>query len=119
LSSPRRHRLFGRSDPNEEIVRYGESWSQRIALNFTIPMWQEAAKQSHVDPVVIVAVRSDGSVESVVFERSSGVAALDDAVRRILDSQKPFAAFPPALASDYDVIEIRRSWHFDTALRLY
>jgi len=27
--------------------------------------------------------------------------------------------FPPALAGEYDVIEIRRSWHFDVAVRLY
>jgi TonB family protein len=68
---------------------------------------------------VIVAVRSDGSVESVTFERSSGVPALDEAIRRIVDTQKPFAAFPPELARDYDVVEIRRSWHFDNAVRLY
>jgi TonB family protein len=119
LSNPRRHRLFGRSDPNEEIVRYGESWSQRIALGFTISLWREPAQQPYTDPVVIVAVRSDGSVESVTFERSSGVPALDEAIRRIVDTQKPFAAFPPELARDYDVVEIRRSWHFDNAVRLY
>ncbi len=27
-------------------------------------------------------------------------------------------AFPPGLASEYDVIEVRRTWHFDTAIRL-
>jgi hypothetical protein len=33
-------------------------------------------------------------------------------------SQAPFGAFPPALARQYDVIEIRRTWVFDTAIRL-
>jgi hypothetical protein len=27
--------------------------------------------------------------------------------------------FPPTLERLFDVIEIRRSWHFDTAVRLY
>jgi hypothetical protein len=47
------------------------------------------------------------------------VAEIDDAIRRIVQSQLPYAAFPPALAREYDVIEIRRTWHFDTAVRLY
>ena len=65
-----------------------------------------------------VAVRSDGSVESVTFVLSSGVAAIDEAIRRIVESQVPYQAFPPELAREYDVIEIRRTWHFDTAIRL-
>jgi hypothetical protein len=47
------------------------------------------------------------------------VAAIDEAIRRIVDSQKPYQVFPPALAREYDVIEIRRTWHFDVAIRLY
>ena len=50
---------------------------------------------------------------------SSGVAEIDEAVRRIVESQLPYQPFPPALAREYDVIEIRRTWHFDVAVRLY
>jgi TonB family protein len=82
-------------------------------------MVREAAKQRHNDPLVWVAIRSDGSVESVTFDQSSGVAALDEAIRRVVDTQRPYPAFPPGLAREYDVIEIRRTWHFDTAIRLY
>ena len=85
----------------------------------TIDMVREAAKQPHNTPVVTVAIRSDGSVESVTFVLSSGVAAIDEAIRRIIESQKPYQAFPPGLAREFDVIEIRRSWYFDVAIRLY
>jgi len=51
--------------------------------------------------------------------RSSGVADIDEAIRRVVQSQLPYPAFPPTLALEYDVIEIRRTWHFDTAIRLY
>jgi len=67
---------------------------------------------------VTVAIRSDGSVESVTFVLSSGVAAIDEAIRRVVDSQRPYQAFPPSLAREWDVIMIRRTWHFDTAIRL-
>jgi len=80
---------------------------------------REAARQPHADPVVTVAIRSDGSVESVTFVRSSGVPAIDAAVRQIVESQAPYTAFPPLLARDYDVVEIRRTWRFDAAVRLY
>ncbi len=85
----------------------------------TFDMFREAAKQPHSNPIVTVAIRSDGSVESVTIVLSSGVAALDEAIRRIVDMQKPYQAFPPNLAHEWDVIEIRRTWYFDVAIRLY
>jgi hypothetical protein len=118
-SSLRRGRLFGRSDANTELVLYAEAWARKIQMNMTFDMVREAAKQPHTSPVVTVAIRSDGSVESVVFVLSSGVAAIDEAIPRIVHSQANYQAFPPGLASEYDVIEIRRTWHFDMAIRLY
>jgi hypothetical protein len=47
------------------------------------------------------------------------VPAIDEAIRRIVESQTPYQAFPPGLAREFDVIEIRRTWIFDTAVRLY
>jgi TonB family protein len=118
-SSPlRRGRLFGLADPDTELVLYAQSWARKIQLNQTFELVREAAGRPHVDPLVTVAVRSDGSIESVSFVRSSGVAELDEAIRRVVQSQLPYQPFPPALAREYDVIEIRRSWHFDMAIRL-
>ncbi|MBK9575144.1 MAG: TonB family protein [Rhodoferax sp.] len=85
----------------------------------TFDMVREAAKQPHTDPMVTVAIRSDGSVESVTFVRSSGVPAIDEAIRHIVQSQANYQAFPPGLVREFDVVEIRRTWHFDMAIRLY
>ncbi len=115
----RRRTLFGRTDPNVDLVVYAEAWRRKIELNMTFDLVRDAAKRPHADPVVTVALRSDGSVESVTFVRSSGVPQLDDAIRRIVHSQAPYPAFPPDLAREYDVIEIRRTWLFDMAIRLY
>ena len=118
-SGARRGRLFGRTDSNAELVLYAEAWARKIQLNMTFDMVRDAAKRPHTDPLVTVAVRSDGSVESVTFVMSSGVAEIDEAIRRIVHSQVPYPSFPPGLASEFDVIEIRRTWHFDMAIRLY
>lgn len=111
--------MLGHTDPNTELVLYAEAWALKIHLNMTFDMVRDAAKRPHVSPMVTVAIRSDGSVESVTFVVSSGVPELDAAVKRVVESQAPYAAFSPALAREYDVVEIRRTWHFDMAIRLY
>jgi len=118
LSTARRIKLFGRAHPNLELIQYAEAWAQRIQFNTGVETVREVAKRPHRDPLVTVAIRSDGSVESVTFEVSSGVAEVDHAIRRIVEGQKPYVAFPHALAREYDVVEIRRTWHFDTVIRL-
>ena len=118
LSTARRARLWGRVDPNIELVQYAEGWARKIQFNTPVATVREVAKQPHRHPTVTVAIRSDGSVESVTFVISSGVAQVDDAIRRIVQSHEHYQAFPSALAREYDVIEIRRIWHFDDAVRL-
>lgn len=118
VSSLRRGWLFGRSDPNADLVLYAEAMSRKIELNMTFDMVREVVKQPHAQPIVTVAIRADGSVEKVTFEVSSGVAAIDEAIRKVVASQAPYPAFPPAIARQYDVMEIRRTWTFDTAIRL-
>lgn len=118
VSGQRRGWLFGRADPNQDLVLYAQAMSRKIEMNMTLDMVREAVKQPHTQPVVTVAVRADGSVEKVTFVTSSGVAAIDEGIRQIIASQAPFGPFPPALARQYDVVEIRRSWLFDVAVRL-
>ncbi|PKO33364.1 MAG: hypothetical protein CVU34_13890 [Betaproteobacteria bacterium HGW-Betaproteobacteria-7] len=118
-SSFRRARLFGRTDPNAQLVLYAEAWTRKIHFNTPFDTVRELVKQPHTQPIVTVAIRRDGSVESVTIVRSSGLPALDDAIRRIVHSQTPYLPFQPALAREFDVIEIRRTWHFDSAIRLY
>lgn len=119
LSTARRARLWGRVDPNGELVRYAEAWALKIQLNTPVDAVREIARRPHTQAMVTVAIRSDGSVESVSFVRSSGVAEVDEAIRRIVQSHANYPAFPPGLVRDYDVVEIRRTWHFDAAVRLY
>ncbi len=119
LSTARRGRLWGRFDTNAELVQYAEAWARKIQFNTPADTFREVAKRPHTNPMVTVAIRSDGSVESVTFVVSSGVAEVDEAIRRIVQSNVPYPTFPPGLAREYDVIEVRRTWHFDTAVRLY
>ncbi|MEX8494669.1 TonB C-terminal domain-containing protein [Sphaerotilus sp.] len=119
LSTARRARLWGHTDPNADLVAYAQAWALKIQLNTLPDRVREITKRPHTPPTVTVALRSDGSVESMTFVVSSGVAEVDDAIRRIVETQRPYPAFPPALAREFDVIEIRRTWYFDAAVRLH
>jgi TonB family protein len=115
----RRRTLIARTDRDPAVVMYAEGWRQKIEVNATLDGVKEQPAGSFESPMVTVALRSDGSVESITFNRSSGSAAVDDAVRRIVQQQAPYARFPPGLAQDFDVLEIRRVWTFDVAVRLF
>ena len=118
VSGMRRGWLFGRVDPNADLVQYADAISKKFELNMAFDMVREVAKQRHIPPMVTLAIRADGSVEKVTFVVSSGVPAIDEAIRNVVARHAPYGAFPPNLARQYDVIEIRRTWIFDTAIRL-
>ena len=59
-----------------------------------------------------VWIRTDGSVDKIEIERSSGQRVLDDAARRIVHMASPFAPFPPDIQRDTDVLVITRNWTF-------
>jgi outer membrane biosynthesis protein TonB len=118
-STARRARLWGRADANAELIRYAEAWERKIQLNTSPETVRDLARRTRNRPIVTVAVRSDGSVESVTFVVSSGDAEVDEAIRRIVHGHAHYQPFWPALAAQYDVIEIRRTWHFDDAIRFY
>lgn len=114
----RRRLVAGRIERDIPIRMYAESWRQKIERNGALNYSQLARERARNDPLVSVAIRSDGSVEDVTIVQSSGRADLDEAVRRIVRVNARYSAFPPAIAAKYDVIVIRRVWRFDETLQL-
>ncbi|MFZ6846259.1 TonB family protein [Undibacterium sp. RuTC16W] len=118
MTKSRRRSFLGSEDKEFPVRMYVESWRQKIERNGNLNYSQVAKDKARGDPVVTVIIRSDGSVEDVVINRSSGRADLDEAVRRIVRVNARYAAFPPNIALKYDVIEIRRVWNFDETLKI-
>lgn len=114
-----RRRLVSTGTERDVPLRmYIDSFRQKIERNGLLNGAHMAAGRVRVDPVVSVAIRSDGSVEEVMIVRSSGHADVDNAVRRIVHLNERYSAFPANVAARYDVIEIRRIWTFAEGLRL-
>jgi hypothetical protein len=97
---------------------YVDSVREKIERNAVLSAAQLATDVVRTDPIVSVAIRSDGSVEDVIILRSSGRADIDEFVRRIVRLNARYSAFPPNVAAQYDVVELRRVWRFAGALRL-
>jgi TonB C terminal len=97
---------------------YLDSVRQKIERNAVVSQVQLSSGAVHTDPVVSIAIRSDGSVEDVTILRSSGRPDIDEVVRRIVGLNARYSAFPPNVAANYDVIELRRIWTFAEVLRL-
>lgn len=115
--SPRRRSIFG-AERDVMLRMYVDSWRWRIERNGSLNYSPSASWRAPDHPVVTVAIRSDGSLESVLIHRSSGLRDIDEAVKRIARLYAPYSAFPPALLRQFDVIEIRRVWNFDGPLRI-
>jgi TonB family protein len=56
-----------------------------------------------------IAIKSDGVIERVEINRSSGSSALDEATKRIVYLAGPFTAFPDKIGKDTDILEITRT----------
>lgn len=114
----RRRSFLGSIAQDVGLMMYVESWKLKIERNGNLNYQPSSVERARGDPIVTVALRSDGSVESVTIERSSGRQELDEAVRRIVRLNARYSVFPPELARRFDVIEIRRVWNFDDRLRI-
>jgi TolA protein len=116
---PRRKLLTSRNERHVAARVYAEGWRQKIEQNAPLERLKNAAQGAYENPVVTVSLKPDGTVESVLFNKSSGLPQLDEAIRQTVQSLAPFRAFSPDLSQDFDVIEIRYTWTFDAAVRLF
>lgn len=93
-------------------AQYLRQWVERVERvgNANYP---ERARAERLEGrlVMTVAVRRDGSVESVVLNTPSNHELLNQSARRIVQLAEPFSAVPQS-GERIDVLHITRTWHF-------
>jgi protein TonB len=95
------------------IASYLDSWKRRIERVGTLNFPHEARRRDlSGNPVVEVAIRANGTLESVVIRRSSGHRELDNAAVGIVRLAAPFEPFPNALRERYPVLRFAYEWQF-------
>jgi protein TonB len=96
-------------------AQYIDDWRIKIERVGTLNYPQAARGKLSGSLILSVRIRSDGSVERVEIDRSSGHPVLDEAARRIVRMAAPFAEFPDAIRRDWDILEITRTWTFTSS----
>jgi len=108
-----KRRFLGARAEEYRFARYVEDWRMKVERigNLNYP---EAARAQKLygSLLITVGIKSDGSIESIAVDKSSGKKILDAAAQRIVQLSAPFAAFPPEIRRDTDILYITRTWTF-------
>ena len=108
-----RRRFIGARTQEFRFARYLEDWRIKVERIGEMNYPQAARDQKMYGSLVVtVSIKSDGALERVEINRSSGVRILDEAALRIVKLAAPYAAFPPDIAKDTDIVSITRTWMF-------
>ena len=94
------------------FAQYVEEWRAKVERVGTLNYPEAAKGKLYGTLVLTVTIKSDGSIDKIEIERSSGHKILDDAARRIVVMAGPYAPFSSAIRSDTDLLVITRSWNF-------
>ncbi len=108
---PRKRNIGTRAD-EYRFAQYVEDWRQKVERVGTLNYPEAAKGKVYGNLVLSVSIQSDGVVQKIEINRSSGHKVLDEAARRIVQMASPYAPFPPDIQRDTDIIEITRTWSF-------
>jgi len=108
-----KRRFVGARAEEYRFARYVEDWRLKVERigNLNYP---EAArtKKLYGSLLLTVGIRSNGTIESIALDRSSGQKVLDLAAQKIVRMAAPYAPFPPEIKRDTDILYITRTWTF-------
>src|SRR5690349_11231241 len=107
-----RKKFIGANAAEYRLAQYEEEWRAKVERFGTVNYPAEARGKLYGNLRLTVTIRADGSVESIELDRSSGLKVLDAAAFKIVRMATPFAAFPPDIRRDTDLLVITRTWFF-------
>lgn len=113
-----RKKFLGASVQEYRFAQYVEDWRQKIERIGNLNYPEAARGRLYGSLVLTVVIKSNGELDRVEINRSSGQKVLDEAARRIVQLAAPYGAFSDAIRRDTDVLEITRTWTFTSADRL-
>ena len=102
------------------FAQYVDSWRQKIERIGNLNYPEEAkTRRIYGSLQVTVGIKTDGEIESVEINRSSGQRVLDQAALRIVRLAAPFDRFPDNIKVDTDILYITRTWTFTRADQVF
>ncbi len=118
-ASRQRRRAINASTKEYKYASYLEAWRRKVERVGNLNYPEEAKRRKLYGSLILhVALRADGSIETLRILRSSGSDILDQAAIRIVELAAPFAPFPPEIRAETDILDITRTWQFLSSNRL-
>lgn len=108
-----KRKFIGARTQEYRFALYVEAWRQKIEKigNLNYP---QAAKDNKLygQLRLTVSIKSDGTLEGIEINKSSGSKVLDKAARHIVELGAPYARFPDDIRKDTDILSVTRTWTF-------
>jgi protein TonB len=107
-------RFISASTQEYRDAEYIDKWRKKIEY-FGNKYYPKQAKQRNLSGKVLmlVAIKSNGELEKVRIEQSSGIKILDEAAIQAVHLAAPFEPFTAVMRKDTDTLEIIRTWRFN------
>jgi periplasmic protein TonB len=108
-----RHKYLNARTQEYKYAAYMDAWRAKVERVGNLNYPEQAKRQGITGSLVLdVAIKPDGSLQSVQVLRPSGQKVLDDAAIRIVELAAPYAPLPPDMRADVDILHITRTWKF-------
>ncbi len=108
-----KRRFIGARTKEASDALYLEAWRQKVERIGNLNYPAAAREQKIYGQLrMTVSIKSDGSVESIEINKSSGSKVLDDAAKNIVNLAAPYAKFSEEMKKNTDILGITRTWTF-------
>ena len=108
-----KRKFVGARAQEYRFALYVESWRQKVEKIGNLNYPEAARAQKLYGQLrMTVSIKSNGDIEDIVIDKSSGSKILDSAAERIVRMAEPYAAFPEDIKKDTDLLSITRTWTF-------
>ncbi len=114
-----RRKFIGARTQEFRFAQYIEDWRVKVERIGNLNYPEKARQQKAFGSLQLsVSIRTDGSIENVEVNRSSGQRILDAAAVRIVKLAAPYSRLPPEITKDTDILTITRTWTFTSSNQL-
>jgi protein TonB len=114
-----RKKFVGARASESRFAMYVEDWRQKVERIGNLNYPEGARGRIYGSLRVTVSIKSDGSLDDIQVDRPSEHKVLNEAALKIVRLAAPYAAFPPEIRKDTDILVITRTWTFAPGDKLY
>lgn len=108
-----RRKFIGARTQEYRFAQYIEDWRVKVERIGNLNYPAQARQQKTFGSLKLsVSINSDGSIENIEVNQSSGQRILDAAAVRIVKLAAPYSPLPPDITKDTDILTITRTWTF-------